>query len=207
MYVSPLILGNSLSLGLLQLSHHEGLAECATQGKGASSLHVSPDLCVDSSQAWGCSCFWKTSWALRNHCQNSLLLSSPACARRDLWGCDGQHARWAGGSDPTSHSLPPKTLPPSSQLSSSLASLSTHLGTEDQQGTWNPLPPSLPTCHLPTRGKGLRAASQGPSVLHLAGGLARRGAHRKLLPEASHPALLLQQMGNEESVRSGSTTS
>lgn len=52
----------------------------------------------------------------------------------------------------------------------------THLGTENRQGTRNPLSP-LPTCHLSTHGKGLRAGSEGPSVLNLAGGLARRGAH------------------------------
>lgn len=79
-------------------------------------------------------------------------------------------------SAPASHSPTPKTESPSSQLSSSLVSLPTHLGTEDQQGTWNPLPPSLPTCHLSIHGKGLRAGSEGPSVLHLAGGLARRGS-------------------------------
>lgn len=114
---------------------------------------------------------------------------------------------------PVGRWISPRFIQPHSQDTATIKSTQqqgTHLGTEGQQGTRNPLSP-LPTCYLATHRKGMRAGSEGLSVLHLAGGLARRGAH--LGNSSQKPLTLLcmgignlQQMGNEESARLGSTT-
>lgn len=173
-FFPSLILVISLSLGLLQLSHREGLAECATQEMGTSSLHVSPDLCADKLPSLGLLLLLEATLGSLKPLSELLAAELSSLCQEGLVGMGWEVCPVGGW-------LSPRFTQPDSprhcyQHVNSAGIWFPYLGTKDQQGTWNPYRLLFPRaiCPLMRRPEGCQG---GPSVLHLAGGLVRRGAH------------------------------
>lgn len=175
-----------------------GLARCATQGEGTSSLHVSPDLCPDNSSLGLLLLPEVTLGSLKSLSQALVAELSSLCQEKnvDMWWAVCLVGGWISLHFIQPHS--PDTAAIIVQLSAVWFPYPPHWGHPRSAGDL--LPPSLPPCyHLFSHGEGLRVGSEGPpSVPHLAGGLAsdraRRGAH---LGNSSrkHPTLLCFRTG------------